>query len=63
MLYYELDNYSTINKDALASVSELINWLHFIFALGFGMHPLHAPNPTARAQHCTPGFKGYDVTS
>ena len=37
------NDYSTLNEDALASVSELIKRLHFI---GFGMHPLHAPNPT-----------------
>ena len=30
----------------MAFVSQLIKWLLFIFALGFGMHPLHAPNPT-----------------
>ena len=42
--------YSTIILDALASVAELIKRLHFIIAVGFGMHPLHAANPTARPQ-------------
>ena len=65
MIYFRIQDYMNIyipywalqNDTRLLNIKYNIygnfhmgNKLHFIFALGFGMHPLHAPNPTARAQ-------------